>query len=391
MNQKTALLVVERDFNHTHIGVRRVIRQYWHQLSEQGYAVTLATPTQGYFSICPKNIADLIMAESKTRSSQPVPTWTSTKRTYKYEPAPSPIDERKSIKDLWEIDCTLTQDDFDLSILTTPWMCSEIGGVPAGDYSIGIVYDMIPNLLSLGVLRMPKLINIYEFAHHHSVGYDFYLQHVKKIVCISESTKQDFLSIYGSQHENKLVVSIPFSDFGNGTVKQNNSNTILLINVLDHRKNFATVANVVKSVGDHINLNVIVVGKERMPMNEVNNFLNEISDICGSVEWYRSPDDSQLELLMEKSKILFFPSIYEGLGLPILEAQAKGLPVVSSNNSSCAEINLNPQMTAAPYDHDKFHEIITSVLNHDLLLLSGNALRSKQLDHLKILNRIPTE
>lgn len=390
MNQKTALLVVESDFDNTHVGVRRVIRQYWQQLSERGYEVTLATPTHGYFSICPKNIAHKIMAESKIRSNQPAPTWTSTKRTYKYESAISPIAAEKLTKDLWKLDSTLTQDNFDISVLTAPWMCSEIGGVPAGDYSIGIVYDMIPNLLSLGVLRMPKLINIYEFAYRHSVGYDFYLEHANKIVCISKSTKQDFLSIYGSQHENKLEVSIPFSDFGNGTVTQDHSNTILLINVLDHRKNFATVANVIKSVGSNINLNIIVVGKERMLMDEVNNFLNDISNICNNVEWYRSPDDSQLELLMEKSKILFFPSIYEGLGLPILEAQAKGLPVVSSNNSSCEEINLNPQLTAAPYDHDKFCEIITSVLNNEILFLSGNTLRSKQLEHLKVLNRIPT-
>jgi glycosyltransferase involved in cell wall biosynthesis len=110
--------------------------------------------------------------------------------------------------------------------------------------------------------------------------------------------------------------------------------------------------------------------------------------VCSNVEWYRSPSDAELEELMKQAKVLFFPSIYEGLGLPILEAQAKGIPVISSSSSSCAEINLNPDLTADPYDYKTFASKLVDVILGEVPVLEGVDLRSKQVNFLQDKNQL---
>ena len=49
-------------------------------------------------------------------------------------------------------------------------------------------------------------------------------------------------------------------------------------------------------------------------------------------------DDSVLNALYKNAKVFAFPSLYEGFGLPVLEAMAAGTPVVAFNNSSIPEV-----------------------------------------------------
>lgn len=61
-------------------------------------------------------------------------------------------------------------------------------------------------------------------------------------------------------------------------------------------------------------------------------------------------DDSSLVKLYQKASCLFFPSLYEGFGLPVLEGLACGLPVASANTSSLPEVAGNFAYYFDPYD-----------------------------------------
>ncbi|MBF6033288.1 glycosyltransferase [Pseudomonas sp. P155] len=391
MKQKKILMIVERNFYSTHIGVRRVIRYHWHQLAAQGHNLTLATPHQGRLCACSKDDAKAMMSDIEHSSllMHSAPDWAKGNPVPNEAPIQSTTKTGKIYNCHWDDPKEIRLEDFDESILTTPWMCSPSGSVPEGQYTMGFVYDMVPNLLAIGALRMPRFLNAYHFAHEHSIGYDFYIKNVQKIICISESTKNDFISFYGKSLEPRLEICIPFKDFGNtNSIESENRDYILLVNVLDHRKNFIAVSESLKKAAAQTDLKIIVVGRERMPFKEVTRFLQEISSISSNVEWYRSPSDQLLASLMKKAKVLFFPSIYEGLGLPILEAQAQGIPVISSNNSSCGEINQNPTLTADPYDHDGFASKIVGVINNTQSILHGGILTNKQNSFLENRNKL---
>lgn len=63
-----------------------------------------------------------------------------------------------------------------------------------------------------------------------------------------------------------------------------------------------------------------------------------------------SVDDATLAALYRRCAVFFFPSLYEGFGLPVIEAMAFGAPVISSNGGSLPEVVLSPQSLFDPLD-----------------------------------------
>lgn len=389
MQKKSILLIAEPSFHLNHVGVQRVIRYHWRKLREEGHFVTLAAPIDGHLARCSATDILVLMDERGEEFSPPTPDWSSGKSFPEQLPSQKWGNSFALSTSIWKKDEELKLIDFDESVITTPWLCALPGGIPEGCYSKGIVYDLVPTFLALGVLRMPKFADVARFAYEHAVGFDFFIKHAEKISCISESTRNDFLSVFGESLEGKMEVCIPFDDFGIDAQKESpQKDGVLLLNVLDPRKNIATVVKALKSAARALPIKVIIIGRERMAFDEVKKYMQELAEVCASVEWYRSPSDSQVEYLMKKSKVLFFPSLYEGLGLPILEAQAKGLPVISSNGSSCGEINLNPSLTADAYDYHSFVNKINGVLQNELPILDGEKLRMRQTEFLMKRNRM---
>lgn len=383
--QKNILIWVEHDFYQNHVGVRGVIRYYWDTLVSQGHIPLLVTKREGKIFYARPETVYSFWNQKLAASHTLLPDWCSADKPL----LAAPKKNYSAINFPWHIYADFSWCFFDESIITAPWLLVDPLFKFENQYSLGIVYDMAPIHLALGVLRLPKFLDVYNFAYQHSQGYDFYIENVQRISCISEYTRQDFLNVYGNQLSPRVEVCVPFADFGDpAKISNKPEKFILLINALDYRKNFFTIAKSLKEAAAKTNFKVIVVGQERMPFADVITFFRELADVCTRVEWYRSPDSIQLEQLILKSKVLFFPSFYEGLGLPILEAQAKGVPVLSSNSSSCAEINQNPNLMADPDDYMAFSKKLVEALEDEGAFFSGHSLRLQQLNFLKDKNHI---
>jgi len=77
--------------------------------------------------------------------------------------------------------------------------------------------------------------------------------------------------------------------------------------------------------------------------------------------------DEHLPLLMNGARGLCFPSLYEGFGLPVLEAMACGCPVITANVSSLPEIAGNAALLVDPNDVDKISQAMERLLHDDAL------------------------
>lgn len=78
--------------------------------------------------------------------------------------------------------------------------------------------------------------------------------------------------------------------------------------------------------------------------------------------------DEDVPLMMNGAKAFCFPSLYEGFGMPPLEAMACGVPVIASNVSSLPEVMGDCGITVDPYDVDAISKALIDVLDHDFVL-----------------------
>ena len=78
-------------------------------------------------------------------------------------------------------------------------------------------------------------------------------------------------------------------------------------------------------------------------------------------------NDHELAELYKNASVFVYPSFYEGFGFPILEAFSYGVPVVTSNTSSCGEIAGPSALLINPENHKEIGEAIFGIINYDKL------------------------
>lgn len=119
---------------------------------------------------------------------------------------------------------------------------------------------------------------------------------------------------------------------------------ILSVSTDSPRKNLQMVNKVTKELGD--NFRLVRVGK---PLGDSITFNNI--------------DDSTLNEIYNACDILLFPSLYEGFGLPIVEAFATGLPVVTSDIPTIREVAGNGAILVNPTNMEEVIEGVKESLN----------------------------
>ena len=78
------------------------------------------------------------------------------------------------------------------------------------------------------------------------------------------------------------------------------------------------------------------------------------------------PSDHVFQLI-NKSKLFVFPSFYEGFGIPLLDAQACGIPIASSNAGSLPEVGANGCLYFDPSDIKQMISVIKKIINNKTL------------------------
>lgn len=121
---------------------------------------------------------------------------------------------------------------------------------------------------------------------------------------------------------------------------------ILAVGSLNPTKNFDALIQAYCSAGFDSSVPLVIVGA----VNGAVFSQKGLQDNNASIIWTGPVSDSQLRTLYENATLFAFPSLYEGFGIPPLEAMTCGCPVVASSASSIPEVCGDAALYFSPHD-----------------------------------------
>lgn len=199
-----------------------------------------------------------------------------------------------------------------------------------------------------------------------------------KVVTVSEFSKKELMRrLNVPEQKIKVVfngVSDSFREYAKAAGRSIQGKYILAVASLDPRKNLGRLIDAFMKIRKD-DITLVIVGEQSRVFNQTSGI--DLTQARKDVIWLGRVTDDELAALYSYASLLVFPSLYEGFGLPPLEAMARGCPVVVSDAASLPEICGDAAYYIDPYDTDSLADGIDKVLQQgilrDSLILKGLA------------------
>ncbi len=170
----------------------------------------------------------------------------------------------------------------------------------------------------------------------------------QKIIAVSNFTKKDILKTYPKIKEEKIIVTYESAEDFCILTPHNKHEEIMarydiikpyviyVGNAYPHKNLERLILSFREIVKTEKNLKLVLVGKEDFFYKRLKSFVSK--EKVGNIVFADYVPDHELDTLYRNAVLFIWPTLYEGFGLPPLEAMSKGLPVVSSNHDCMKEI-----------------------------------------------------
>jgi len=219
---------------------------------------------------------------------------------------------------------------------------------------------------------------------------NFVASKAQKIITVSEFTKRQFLDKFRVDPRKLEVVGESYDtrkdkNIINPDILEKYNITkpyILTVSVIRPHKNFDFLVRVFNRLKAQYNLphQLVIVGDVHFGPEK---FFNELekSKFKDEILYMGRVNDEDLSSIYNFADIFVYPSLYEGFGIPLIEAMYFGVPVVSSNAASLPEVGGNACLYFNPCDENDACNKIYTVLNNEVLKNNLVFNRKERLDH----------
>src|SRR3989338_9253751 len=205
----------------------------------------------------------------------------------------------------------------------------------------------------LGAEYLPKMHQLKQQIYLKYIT-KYQLTSATKLIAVSKATKEDLIKKVGIDPKRINVVYEGF----NTKLKPSNSDAevsslkpfYLFVGTVQPRKN---LGRLIKAFAIHLRgeVKLVIVGQKGWLADDIYQLPKKLG-IEERVKFLGHVADEELAKLYSGAEALLFPSLFEGFGLPILEAQACGCPVITSNLSSMPEVAGKGAVFVDPYSVD---------------------------------------
>lgn len=201
-----------------------------------------------------------------------------------------------------------------------------------------------------------------ESFHHKKIKNDIKIvtQSATHIIAVSNNTKSDLIKYYNIDPQKITVVYHGYKSHQDSITSIHSlmlpSKYVLYVGDRNGYKNFDGMIMAISKTLSEYNYFLICAGGKKISKEE-GDLLNS-QGIMSKVLFLPSVTDQELFHLYRNAIAFLFPSMYEGFGMPILEAMGAGCPVLLSNTSCFPEIAGDAALYFDPYNTDSIYQCL---------------------------------
>ena len=260
------------------------------------------------------------------------------------------------------------------------------------DHALSLLFRKCPIIITvhdIAYLRLPNLLNTSRKVYKKNI-LQISIKKAEVIIVDSYATKKDIVEYFGIREGKIRVIHLgvegrfrPINNVESFRLKNNlPSKMILNVGTLEPRKN---VVSLIKAFNElrkkgFKDYKLVIAGNKGWLYEEI--FKEVIhSDLEREVLFLGVVKDKDLPVLYNCADIFVYPSLYEGFGLPPLEAMACGIPVITSNTSSLPEVIGDAGIMVDPTDINSLCESMYILLKDKEL---WNRMRNMGLERSKL-------
>ncbi len=243
----------------------------------------------------------------------------------------------------------------------------RIAGVP----TVSSVMDVIPMLHPEWIKNDLRSLKSWLF--------NVAIRQSDHIITISEFSKQDMVEHLGLAPERVSVTPLGVEPVYFARVDSETRSAVLekhglkpgfflFIGTLQPRKNLPRLLQAFEKLPANVRKAhpLVIVGRDGWNNEDLLPKLHQLEE-RGEGRWLSYLPQSDVMALLQSAVALTFPSLYEGFGLPVIEAFAARCPVIASNSTSLPEVCGNAAWLVDPYDVDSIHAAMQALLNQPAL------------------------
>jgi len=219
-------------------------------------------------------------------------------------------------------------------------------------YQPNIIHETYYSKFPIITSKCPRVLTVYDLIHERFNNFfssDDDTIELKKqsilradhIISISDNTKKDLMEIYNIDEKKISTIYLaPTSPSSKNVFKKESLYDKPYLLYVGGREGYKNFDLLIKAIGlSHKlkkSINLIAFGGP--PFNVEEKKLIENAQLTSNQIVYMNGNDNILYNLYQNAEAFVFPSLYEGFGIPPLEAMRNGCPVISSNTSSIPEV-----------------------------------------------------
>lgn len=216
------------------------------------------------------------------------------------------------------------------------------------------VHDLIP-------LRFPRRFS--PLTNYNRYFLPLVLQQAQHIICDSESTAKDVINFFGISEKKVTPVLLSHDEKHFRFLDLPSRNYFLYLGRHDPYKNIPRLIEAFAALLNCQDYELWIAGSFDQRFTPGLKAMAEELGIGKQVKVLEYVSYAELPTIINQAIALVFPSLWEGFGLPVLEAMACGTPVITSNISSIPEVTGDAAILINPYNVGEITEAMQAVAN----------------------------